>query len=128
MDQSDTVASLACLENEIALGWILSLRKRYVRLKLNLWTSKNPMLTLNQIISEATALSDSDKAVLIEKVMESMTEQREAASFQGRLISKTERSSAIDRMRGLLKTDQATPTDQEVAAMLDERRLEKYLG
>ncbi|KPQ32877.1 MAG: hypothetical protein ACLFM4_00800 [Phormidium sp.] len=86
------------------------------------------MLTLNQIISEATALSDSDKAVLIEKVMESMTEQREAASFQDRLISKTERSAAIDRMRGLLKTDQATPTDQEVAAMLDERRLEKYLG
>jgi hypothetical protein len=30
-------------------------------------------------------------------------------------------------MRGLLKTDQLAPTDQEVAAMLEERRVEKYL-
>jgi hypothetical protein len=30
-------------------------------------------------------------------------------------------------MRGLLKTDQPAPTDKEVAAMLEERRVEKYL-
>lgn len=30
-------------------------------------------------------------------------------------------------MKVLLKTDQPAPTDQEVAAMLEERRLEKYL-
>jgi hypothetical protein len=30
-------------------------------------------------------------------------------------------------MRGLLKTDQPAPTDEEVAAMLEERRAEKFL-
>ncbi|PZD71491.1 hypothetical protein C1752_06330 [Acaryochloris thomasi RCC1774] len=33
------------------------------------------MLTLNQLISEATALPDTDKAVLIDKVVESMEER-----------------------------------------------------
>ena len=32
------------------------------------------MLTLNQLISEATALPDADKAILIDKIMESMAE------------------------------------------------------
>jgi hypothetical protein len=30
-------------------------------------------------------------------------------------------------MRGLLKTDRPAPSDEEVAAMLDDRRVEKYL-
>jgi hypothetical protein len=38
-----------------------------------------------------------------------------------------DRSGAIQRMRGLLKTDQPAPTDEQVAAMLEERRVEKYL-
>lgn len=33
------------------------------------------MLTLNQLISEATALPDTDKAILIDKVAESMEER-----------------------------------------------------
>jgi hypothetical protein len=37
------------------------------------------------------------------------------------------RADAIQKMRGLLKTDQPAPTDQDVAAMLEERRMEKYL-
>ena len=37
-----------------------------------------------------------------------------------------DRCGAIRRMRGLLKTDQPAPTDEEVAAILDERRVEKY--
>ncbi|MEX0270945.1 DUF2281 domain-containing protein [Leptolyngbyaceae cyanobacterium UHCC 1019] len=37
------------------------------------------------------------------------------------------RADAIQKMRGLLKTDQPAPTDQDVADMLEERRLEKYL-
>jgi hypothetical protein len=32
------------------------------------------MLTLDQLIAEATALPDADKTILIEKLMESMTE------------------------------------------------------
>jgi len=42
-------------------------------------------------------------------------------------IARPDRSGAIQRMRGLLKTDQLAPTDQEVAAMLEDRRVEKYL-
>lgn len=37
------------------------------------------------------------------------------------------RANTIQRMRGLLKTDQPALTDQDVAAMLEERRMEKYL-
>ncbi|KPQ35640.1 MAG: addiction module protein [Phormidium sp.] len=57
------------------------------------------MLTLNQIISEATALSDSDKAVLIEKVMESMTEQREAERLREGVRIAQERLAEIDEGR-----------------------------
>ncbi|BAU15461.1 hypothetical protein LEP3755_60200 [Leptolyngbya sp. NIES-3755] len=40
--------------------------------------------------------------------------------------SNSERAAAIQRMEGLLATDQPPPTDEEVEAMLEERRLEKY--
>ncbi|AFZ02272.1 hypothetical protein [Calothrix sp. PCC 6303] len=46
-------------------------------------------------------------------------------SLQNDLIPQPNRSDAIRRMRGLLKTDQPAPTDEEVAAMLEERRVEK---
>ncbi|HYX15606.1 MAG TPA: hypothetical protein VE944_14795 [Nostoc sp.] len=38
-----------------------------------------------------------------------------------------ERSHIIKQMKGLLKTDQPAPTDQQVESMLEQRRLEKYL-
>lgn len=50
-----------------------------------------------------------------------------AESLQDMEVSRSERSEAIHRMRGLLKTDQPPPTDQQVAMMLEERRMEKYL-
>lgn len=34
---------------------------------------------------------------------------------------------AIEQMRGLLKTEEPAPTDQEVVHMLKKRRLKKYL-
>jgi hypothetical protein len=37
------------------------------------------MLTLDQLIAEATALPDADKTILIEKLMESMTESIDQA-------------------------------------------------
>jgi len=37
-----------------------------------------------------------------------------------------DRISAYLRLRGLLKTEQPAPTDEEVAFMLEERRMEKY--
>ena len=48
-------------------------------------------------------------------------------SLQNTSIPQPDRSLAIKRMRGLLKTNQPAPTDEEVAAMLEERRVEKYL-
>lgn len=33
---------------------------------------------------------------------------------------------AVDQIRGLLKTDQPTPTDDEVQTMLEERRIKKF--
>jgi hypothetical protein len=48
-------------------------------------------------------------------------------SLQDTPISEPERSGAIRRMRGLLKTDRPAPTDEEVATMLEERRVDKYL-
>ncbi|KAM3104989.1 hypothetical protein [Phormidesmis sp. 146-33] len=46
--------------------------------------------------------------------------------MQEQLIFQVDRASAIQRMRGLLKTAQPAPTDEEVAAMLEERRVEQY--
>ncbi|WP_367279294.1 hypothetical protein [Thermoleptolyngbya sp. M55_K2018_002] len=47
-------------------------------------------------------------------------------SLQNSPVAKPERVGAIQRMRGLLRTDQPAPTDQEVAEMLEARRLEKF--
>lgn len=38
-----------------------------------------------------------------------------------------ERSRIIKQMKGLLKTNQPAPTDEQVKAMLEKRREEKYL-
>ncbi|MBW4514739.1 MAG: hypothetical protein KME11_05890 [Timaviella obliquedivisa GSE-PSE-MK23-08B] len=62
-------------------------------------------------------LPPSDRIALVSAIIESL---------QDTSVSQLDRSSAIQRMRGLLKTDQPAPTDEEVAAML-ERRVEKYL-
>jgi hypothetical protein len=37
------------------------------------------------------------------------------------------KQTAIQNMRGLLKAEQPAPTDRDIADMLEERRLEKYL-
>lgn len=42
------------------------------------------------------------------------------------LRSLAKRTDAIQRMRGLLKTNQPAPTDQDVADLLEKRRLAKY--
>lgn len=63
-------------------------------------------------------LSPSDRLALIAVIVESLQETT---------VSRSERSGAIRRMRGLLQTEQPAPTDEEVAAMLEERRVERYL-
>ncbi|NJL40347.1 MAG: hypothetical protein HC899_29085 [Leptolyngbyaceae cyanobacterium SM1_4_3] len=63
-------------------------------------------------------LPPSDRLALISAIVESL---------QNTTITQPDRSAAIQRMRGLLKTERPSPTDEEVAAMLEERRVEKYL-
>ncbi|MEQ8466931.1 hypothetical protein [Coleofasciculus sp. E1-EBD-02] len=75
-------------------------------------------MLLQNLKEEAVKLSPSDRLALVSAIIESL---------QNTPIAKPGRSSAIRRMRGLFKTDQPAPTDQEVAAMLEERRVEKYL-
>ncbi len=59
------------------------------------------------------SLPPDDRLTLIAVIVESL---------KNRTTTQTDRSEAIQRMRGLLKTDQPAPTDEEVAAMLEERR------
>jgi hypothetical protein len=68
--------------------------------------------------AQVLKLTSSDRLALISVIVESLQESS---------VSKSERSAAIQRMRGLLKTDRPAPTDEEVAVMLEERRVEKYL-
>jgi len=71
-----------------------------------------------ELKAQIFTLPPSDRLALISVIVESLQESP---------VSKSDRSAAIRRMRGLLKTDRPAPTDEEVAAMLEERRVEKYL-
>lgn len=71
-----------------------------------------------ELKAQVSKLLPSDRLALISVIVESLQENP---------VSQSERSAAIRRMRGLLKTDRPAPTDEEVAAMLEERRVEKYL-
>jgi hypothetical protein len=76
-------------------------------------------MSLQEIKEQAFKLSVSDRLLLVSAIIESLPETPSPSP---------ERSRAIERMRGLLKTERSAPTDEEVAAMLEERRLEKFLG
>ncbi len=75
-------------------------------------------MLLQEVKEQVFKLPPRDRLVLIIAIIESLQDTN---------VSSSERSSAIRRMRGLLKTDQRAPTDAEVAAMLEERRVQKYL-
>lgn len=75
-------------------------------------------MSFRELKEQAVRLSVRDRLALVSAIVESL---------QDVSVSSHERSSAIGRMRGLLKTDQPAPTDEEVAVMLEERRVEKYL-
>ncbi len=71
-----------------------------------------------ELKSQIFKLPPSDRLALISAIVESL---------QDAVVVQPDRSSAIRRMRGLLKTEQPAPTDEDVAVMLVERRVEKYL-
>jgi hypothetical protein len=75
-------------------------------------------MLLQEVKEQVFKLPPSDRFALVSAIIESLQDQP---------VSEADRSGAIQRMRGLLKTDQPAPIDEEVAAMLEARRLEKYL-
>jgi hypothetical protein len=79
---------------------------------------KEPSMLSQELKAQVFKLPPSDRLALISAIVESL---------QDTSVTQPERSAAIRRMRGLLKTDQPAPTDEEVATMLEERRVEKYL-
>jgi hypothetical protein len=74
-------------------------------------------MLLQEVKEQVFKLPPSDRLALVTAIIESL---------QDSSVSASERSSAVQRMRGLLKTNQPAPTDEEVAAMLDRRRVDKY--
>ena len=75
-------------------------------------------MLLEELKEQVFKLPPSDRLALVSAILESL---------QDPPVPQSDRSGAIQRMRGLLKTDQPAPTDAEVAAMLEERRVAKYL-
>jgi hypothetical protein len=75
-------------------------------------------MLLQEVKEQVFKLPPSDRLALISAIVESL---------QSPPIAQPERSEAIQRMRGLLKTDQPAPSDQDVAETLEARRVEKYL-
>lgn len=75
-------------------------------------------MSLQELKEQVFKLPPRDRLELVGAIIESLQDDSS---------SKPKRSEAIRRMRGLLKTDRPAPTDLEVAAMLSERRVEKYL-
>ena len=75
-------------------------------------------MQLQELKQQAYKLSVSDRLALVSAIIESLQDTPSIES---------NRSNAIKRMRGFLKTDQPAPTDEEVEAMLEEQRVEKYL-
>jgi hypothetical protein len=75
-------------------------------------------MLLQELKEQARKLPVSDRLELVSSIIESLQETPSP---------NPERSRLIKQMKGLLKTDQPAPTDAEVEAMLEERRVEKYL-
>jgi hypothetical protein len=59
-----------------------------------------------------------------EKLMKLLDTRRKQA--QTIPLDEVKRRLGIKQMRGLLKTDKPAPTDEEITAMLEERRQEKH--
>ncbi|WP_375473456.1 hypothetical protein [uncultured Nostoc sp.] len=75
-------------------------------------------MSLQELKEQARQLPVSDCLELVRAIIESL---------QDVPTQSPERSRIIKQMKGLLKTDQPAPTDEQVEFMLEERRVEKYL-
>ncbi|MBE9101171.1 hypothetical protein IQ267_17170 [filamentous cyanobacterium LEGE 07170] len=81
-------------------------------------------MSFQELREQATRLSVSDRLALMSAIIDSLKNPNLGENTPPSMAR--ERSGAIERMRGLLKTEQPAPTDEEVAVLLEERRLEKY--
>lgn len=81
-------------------------------------------MSFQEIREQAMRLSVSDRLALMSAIIDSLKEPNLRHHIQPSMAQ--ERSGAIKRMRGLLKTEQPAPTDEEVAVLLEERRMGKY--
>ena len=75
-------------------------------------------MLLQEVKEQVFKLPPSDRLALVSAIIESLQDQP---------VAGVDRSGAIQRMRGLLKTDQSAPTDEDVAAMLEARRVDLLL-
>jgi hypothetical protein len=75
-------------------------------------------MSLQEIKEQALKLSVSDRLALVSAIIQSL---------QDTLSPQLDRKLLINQMRGLLKTDQPPPTDDQVETMLEEYRAQKYL-
>ncbi|MDF5722330.1 MAG: hypothetical protein PUP91_17945 [Rhizonema sp. PD37] len=75
-------------------------------------------MSLQELKKEVFKLSVSDRLELLQAII---------SSVESELKPRPNRKVAIERMRGLAKTDAPPPNDAEVEAMLEERLVEKYL-
>lgn len=80
-------------------------------------------MPLQELREQAIRLSVSDRLALMSAIIDSLKDPNLGGNIQPSMAR--ERSEAIDRMRGLLKTERPASTDEEVAVLLGERRLEK---
>jgi len=75
-------------------------------------------MTLQEVRNQAYKLSVIDRLELVNSIIHSLQEE---------LRPRPDLKGAIERMRGLAKTDAPPPTDAEVSQMLEERLVEKNL-
>ncbi|MDB9342629.1 hypothetical protein PN456_03190 [Nodularia spumigena CS-586/05] len=75
-------------------------------------------MSLQKLKEQAFQLPESDRLELVRAIIESL---------QNKPSQKSDRTSIIKQMKGLLKTNQPAPTDEQVNAMLEEHRMEKYI-
>ena len=75
-------------------------------------------MSLQELRKQVLELSVSDRLALMQTIIISLDRE---------LRPRPDVKGALQRMRGLAKTDAPPPTDAEVEAMLEERLVEKYL-
>ena len=75
-------------------------------------------MLLQEVKEHVFKLPPSDRLALVGAIIQSLQDQP---------VTRADRSGAIQRMRGLLKTDRPAPTDEDVAAMLEARRVDLLL-